>query len=100
MYVYFAPAKTNMTSADQIPLAAPLVARVIANLVASGDIKRFGIVSIQIMIEDLTWERKGGQRVIWDQVDIAHNPPEPGNKIGNFSLFNMTNATLQDRLTE
>lgn len=79
-------------------LAAPLVAGVIANLLASRDVQRFD--NISNMIQGLTWKRRGGQSVIWDLVDVAHNPPEPGNAVGNFSLFNVTTATLQDRLTE
>lgn len=62
--------------------AAPLVALVIANLLATGDLPS----PIDLAPYPPSWRRKSGQDVVWNLVDIAHNPPEPWPAIGNLSL--------------
>ena len=38
------------------------------------------------------WERAGGENVVWNLVDNAHNPPVSGN--GNATLVNYTSPVF------
>ena len=85
--------------ADTTFQAAPLVAGIIAGFLASGQIP------LPLVWEQLTdflynkasWRRgKFGEHVIWNQVDIAHNEPEPPS--GNASISNLTASFLESKV--
>ncbi len=59
--------------------AAPLVAGVIADLLSMGELPTY---------PPFWWKRPGGQSVVWNLVDDAHNPPVFGS--GNATLLNYT----------
>ncbi len=71
--------------------AAPLVAGIIAGFLASGQI-RFPLGWDQLsnfLYNRAGWRRKfGGEYLIWDLVDKAHNEPKPLS--GNASASNLT----------
>ena len=73
--------------ADTPTLAAPLVASVLADFVTSGQIvKPFNPGDVPHFLYSLaSYRRLGGQYVIWNRVDGAHNPPVYMNSNASFS---------------
>ena len=74
-------------------LAAPLVAGVLANMMATGEIVGFGNSSawdMSTVRKYAGWQRPGGEYVLWNHVDRDHNPPM--GLLLNSTLFNQTSS--------
>ena len=61
--------------------AAPLVAGVLADLLSTGQYRPG---------RPVWWKRPGGENVVWNLVDNAHNPPV--SESGNATLVNYTSS--------
>lgn len=68
--------------------AAPLVAGVLADLLSTGQLFNLRPISHH----PFYWKRPGGESVVWNRVDEAHNPPVFGG--GNATLVNYTSPVF------
>lgn len=80
-------------------LAAALVAGVVANFLASGELPQDWPPArvVEFMTDRASWERRSNTNGVWNLVDSFHNPP--ASSVGNGSRLGLGLESFNDSLT-